>query len=253
MKQVFKKPRSLYDAAFHYCPGCHHGIYHRLVAECIDKYRLRSKIIGVSSIGCSVLLYDYFDVDILEAPHGRATAVATGIKRALPENIVFTYQGDGDLASIGIGETIHAANRGEKITVIFVNNTVFGMTGGQMAPTTMAGQQTTTTPEGRMPDTNGYPIKMAELLSSLPGTTFVARASVHSPRHLLKARKMIESAFEAQFIHNGFGFVELLSSCPTNWKMTPQEANNRIKNELIPYFPLGIFKEKGQSCTLTAP
>jgi len=244
MVRVFQRPKSLYDVGFHYCPGCHHGIIHRLIAECIDDYRLRPKTIGVSSIGCSVLLYDYFDVDIMEAPHGRATAVATGIKRALPESFVFTYQGDGDLAGIGLGETLHTANRGEKITVIFVNNTVFGMTGGQMAPTTMAGQQTTTTPLGRAPGTEGYPIKMAELISSFAGTTFVARGSVHSPKHLMQAKKMIRGAFEAQINHKGFGFVELLSACPTNWKMTPQEANQRINDELIPCFPLGIFKEK---------
>lgn len=244
MKQVFKKPKALYDVAFHFCPGCHHGIIHRLIAECVDDYGLRQKTIGVSSIGCSVLLYDYMDVDIMEAPHGRAPAVATGIKRALPDSFVFTYQGDGDLASIGLSEVIHAANRGESITIIFVNNTVFGMTGGQMAPTTMVGQETTTTPLGRDPHTHGYPIKMTEIMAGLEGTTYAARGAVDSPKNLVKARKMIKGAFDAQIKHNGFGFVELLSACPTNWKMSPPEAAQWVKNALIPYFPLGIFKEK---------
>jgi len=242
MKQVFKRPKALVDIPTHFCPGCHHGIIHRLVAECIDRYGLREKTIGVASVGCSVFLYDYFNADVLEAPHGRAAAVATGVKRARPENFVFTYQGDGDLAAIGTAEIIHAANRGERITVVFVNNTVFGMTGGQMAPTTMVGQETTTTPFGREPETNGFPIKMAEVLAELPGTTFVARTAVDVPKNLMKAKKLLRRAFEVQINDEGFGFVEFLSACPTNWKMTPEQATKRVQEEMIPYFPLGIFK-----------
>jgi 2-oxoglutarate ferredoxin oxidoreductase subunit beta len=231
MNQVFERPEALIDVPFHFCPGCHHGTIHRLVAECIDRYKLREKTIGVASVGCSVFLYDYFNVDVLESPHGRAAAVATGVKRALPHNFVFTYQGDGDLA-----------NRGDHITVIFVNNTVFGMTGGQMAPTTMPGQETTTTPLGRESDKSGFPIKMAELLTQLPGTTFVARVAVDTPKNLMKAKKTLRKAFEIQINDEGFAFVEFLSACPTNWKMSPQQANQRITEELIPYFPLGVFK-----------
>ncbi len=242
MKQVFKRPESLVDVPFHFCPGCHHGIVHRLVAECIDRYGLRDKTIGVASVGCSVFLYDYMDVDVVEAPHGRAAAVATGVKRSRPDNFVFTYQGDGDLAAIGTAEIIHAANRGEFITVVFVNNAVFGMTGGQMAPTTMAGQETTTTPSGRETETAGFPIKMAELLSVLPGTTFVARAAVNNPKNLMRAKKLLRKAFEIQTNKQGFSFVEFLSACPTNWKMTPDQANKRVGEEMISYFPLGIFK-----------
>jgi 2-oxoglutarate ferredoxin oxidoreductase subunit beta len=243
MKQVFKRPEALIDVPFHFCPGCHHGIVHRLVAECIDRYKLRENTIGVASVGCSVFLYDYINVDVVEAPHGRAAAVATGVKRSRPESFVFTYQGDGDLAAIGTAEIIHAANRGERISVIFVNNTVFGMTGGQMAPTTMPGQETTTSPYGREPAVNGYPIKMAELLAELTGTTFVSRAAVDTPKNLMKAKKMLSKAFEVQINNEGFAFVEFLSACPTNWKMTPEQANKRVHEEMIPYFPLGVFKE----------
>lgn len=242
MKQVFKRPEALIDVPFHFCPGCHHGIVHRLVAECIDRYGLREKTIGVASVGCSVFLYDYFYVDVVESPHGRAAAVATGVKRACPDSFVFTYQGDGDLAAIGTAEIIHAANRGELLTVVFVNNAVFGMTGGQMAPTTLAGQETTTTPSGRETVTNGFPIKMAELLSVLPGTTFVARAAVNNPKNLMRAKKLLRKAFEVQTNNQGFGFVEFLSACPTNWKMSPDQANKWVAEEMIPYFPLGIFK-----------
>jgi len=243
MKNVFKRPESLIDVQSHFCPGCHHGIIHRLVADCIDHYGVREKTIGVASVGCSVFLYDYVDVDVVEAPHGRAAAVATGVKRARPDNFVFTYQGDGDLAAIGTAEIIHAANRGENITVIFVNNTVFGMTGGQMAPTTMAGQETTTTPFGRDTATNGFPIKMAELIAQLAGSTFVARGAVNEPKNLMKAKKMLNRAFEAQINEGGFGFIEILSACPTNWKMSPQQAARRVSEEMIPYFPLSVFKE----------
>ena len=243
MKQVFYRPESLTDVPFHFCPGCHHGIIHRLIAECIDKYGLREKTIGIASVGCSVFLYDYFSLDVLEAPHGRAAAVAIGVKRSRPSSFVFTYQGDGDLAAIGTAEIIHAANRGEHITVIFVNNTVFGMTGGQMAPTTMPAQETTTTPFGRDTEVNGYPIRMAELLANLSGSTFVARTAVDTPKNLMKAKKLLRRAFELQINDEGFAFVEFLSACPTNWKMSPQEATRRIGEEMIPYFPLGIFKE----------
>jgi len=242
MKQVFKRPEALVDVPFHFCPGCHHGIVHRLVAECIDRYGLRDRTIGVASVGCSVFLYDYMDVDVVEAPHGRAAAVATGVKRSQPDSFVFTYQGDGDLAAIGTAEIIHAANRGELITVVFVNNAVFGMTGGQMAPTTMAGQETTTTPTGRETKTAGFPIRMAELLSVLPGTTFVARAAVNTPKNLMRAKKLLRKAFEIQINGQGFSFVEFLSACPTNWKMTPDQANKRVGKEMMEYFPLGIFK-----------
>ena len=242
MKQLFKRPKALVDIPFHFCPGCHHGIVHRLVADCIDGFGLREKTIGVASVGCSVFLYDYFNTDVVEAPHGRAAAVATGVKRARPANFVFTYQGDGDLAAIGTAEIIHAANRGEHITVIFVNNTVFGMTGGQMAPTTMAGQETTTTPFGRDLETNGFPIKMSELLTELPGSTFVARAAVNNPKNLMKAKKILKRAFEVQTNGEGFSFVEFLSACPTNWKMSPKQATERVQEEMIPYFPLGVFK-----------
>ncbi len=242
MKQTFKRPKALVDIPFHFCPGCHHGIIHRLVAECIDLFGVREKTIGVASVGCSVFLYDYFNTDVVEAPHGRAAAVATGVKRARPDNFVFTYQGDGDLAAIGTAEIIHAANRGELITVIFVNNTVFGMTGGQMAPTTMSGQETTTTPFGRDLETNGFPIKMSELLTELPGSTFVARVAVNNPKNLMKAKKILKKAFEVQTNGEGFSFVEFLSACPTNWKMTPKQATERVQEEMIPYFPLGVFK-----------
>ena len=243
MKQVFKRPDSLKDVPFHFCGGCHHGIIHRLVAEAMDEFKVRPKTIGAAAVGCSVFLYDYFDVDVVESPHGRAAAVATGVKRAKPDNFVFTYQGDGDLAAIGTAEIIHAANRGEKLTVIFVNNAVFGMTGGQMAPTTMPGQKTTTSPYGRQCEECGFPIKMTELLAGLPGTAFSARVAVDKVKNLMQAKKAIRKAFQAQTEKRGLGFIEFLSSCPTNWKMTPQEANERVSKEMIPYFPLGTFKD----------
>ena len=232
------------NVATHFCPGCGHGIIHRLIAEAIDNIDKREETIGVASVGCSVFLYDYMNMDVCEAPHGRAPAVATGVKRVRPDRIVYTLQGDGDLAAIGTSEIIHCANRGELITVIFVNNTVFGMTGGQMAPTTMLGQQTTTTPYGRQFSTAGYPVRMAELLSTLEGAAYVARVAVHNPKNIIKARKSIFKAFEMQQQKMGFTFVEVLSGCPTNWKMSPEGANERIESELIPFFPLGVFKER---------
>ena len=222
MKQVFKRPRSLIDVPFHFCSGCHHGIIHRLVAENIDRYGLREKTIAVASVGCSVLLYDYIDTDVLEAPHGRAAAVATGVKRASPESFVFTYQGDGDLAAIGTAEIIHAGNRGECVTVIFVNNTVFGMTGGQMAPTTLAGQETTTTPFGRQTDINGFPIKMAEIMADLAGTAFVARVAVDTPKNLMKAKKMLRRALRFSCKRKGWVLLRekkpFLLSKPRRWR-----------------------------------
>ncbi len=244
MKQVFKRPKSLRDVPFHFCPGCHHGIIHRLVAEAIDAFDLREKTICAASVGCSVFMYDYFDIDVCESPHGRASAVATGIKRAQPQSFVFTYQGDGDLASIGIAESLHAANRGESITVLFVNNTVYGMTGGQMAPTTMLGQMTTTSPYGRDFRREGYPIRMTEMMAILEGTAFAARVAVNTPKNLMAAKKALKKAFEVQIQDQGFSFVEFLSSCPTNWKMSPEKANQRVQDEMIPYFPLGVYKER---------
>ncbi len=244
MKTVFERPQSLVDTSFHFCPGCHHGTIHRLVAEAIDEYKVRETTIAAASVGCSVFLYDYFDIDVVESPHGRAPAVATGIKRANPDKFVFVYQGDGDLAAIGTAEIIHAANRGENITVIFVNNTVYGMTGGQMAPTTMLGQRTTTSPYGRDFAQDGYPIRMTEMLAQLEGVGYAARVAVDSPAHLGKARKAIMKAFATQIENRGMGFVEVLCTCPTNWGMGPIEANKRIAAEMIPYFPLGVYKER---------
>jgi 2-oxoglutarate ferredoxin oxidoreductase subunit beta len=244
VKTVFSRPKSLVDRPFHFCPGCHHGLVHRLVAEAIDKYEVREDAIGAASVGCSVFMYDYFDIDVVESPHGRSPAVATGIKRANPDKFVILYQGDGDLAAIGTAEIIHAANRGEPITVIFVNNTVYGMTGGQMAPTTMLGQRTTTSPYGREFSQDGYPIRITEMLSQLEGVAFAARVAVNNPANLQKARKAIFEAFEAQIEKRGFAIVEVLSACPINWGLSPLDANKRIESEMIPYFPLGVFKER---------
>lgn len=242
-KRVFERPVSLQDVQTHFCPGCHHGTIHRLVADAIDHFGVQNQTIGVASVGCSVFLYAYFDVDVVEAPHGRAPAVATGVKRVKKDRIVFTYQGDGDLAAIGTSEIIHAANRGEGITVIFVNNTTYGMTGGQMAPTTLAGQKTTTSPSGRDAANDGYPIRMAELISGLGAVAYSARVSVNNPKNLMQAGKAIRKAFEYQVQNKGFSFVEVLSACPTNWGMDPIKANERVAQEMIPYFPLGVFKD----------
>ncbi len=242
-KLVFDKPEIIIDRATHYCPGCHHGIAHRLVGELLDEMELGGNTLMTTSIGCSVFLYNYLNVDAVEAPHGRAPAVATGVKRARPDHFVFTYQGDGDLASIGMAEIMHAANRGEKISVVFVNNTVYGMTGGQMAPTTLIGQKTTTCPNGRCETTQGSPIRMTEIIASLGGVAYAARGSLDSVKNIRTAKKHLKKAFECQTNGTGFGFVELLSGCPTNWKMTPLQANERIQNDMIPYFPLGVFKD----------
>jgi 2-oxoglutarate ferredoxin oxidoreductase subunit beta len=242
MNQVFTRPQSLKDIQTHFCPGCQHGSIHRLVAEALDEFGVRDRTIGIASVGCSVFLYSYFDIDVVEAPHGRAPAVATGTKRARPDSIVFTYQGDGDLAAIGTSEIIHAANRGEDITVIFVNNTTYGMTGGQMAPTTMPGQRTSTSPDGRDVKNDGAPFRMAELLSNLDGVAFSARVAVNSPRNVIQAKKMIKTAFRYQVEGRGFSFIEALSTCPTNWGMNALQANQRLTDEMIPYFPLGVYK-----------
>jgi 2-oxoglutarate ferredoxin oxidoreductase subunit beta len=226
----------------HYCPGCTHGIAHRLIAEVIEEMALREQVIGVASVGCSVFAYNYFDCDFVEAAHGRAPAMATGVKRVLPDRIVFTYQGDGDLASIGMAEIVHAAARGENISVFFINNVNYGMTGGQMAPTSLPGQKTTSSPSGRDVSTTGFPIRVAEMLAVLDGPSYVARRSLHDPASVRKAKKAIRTAFECQSRGLGFSLVELLSSCPTNWGMTPLEALRWIEEEMIPVYPLGDFK-----------
>ncbi len=244
MQQVFKKPESLKDVVTHFCPGCQHGTIHRLVAEAMDEFGVQERTIGVASVGCSVFLYGYFDIDVVEAPHGRAPAVATGVKRAKPDSFVFTYQGDGDLAAIGTAEIIHAANRGENITVIFVNNTTYGMTGGQMAPTTLPGQKTSTSPYGRDIANDGAPLKMAELLANLDGVAFSARIAVNDSRNLVQAKKLMNTAFRYQVAGKGFSFIEALSACPTNWGMNPLQANERVGTELCAYFPLGLYKNR---------
>ncbi|GKX31578.1 2-oxoglutarate oxidoreductase [Vallitalea longa] len=243
MTVVFEKPKALSEVPFHYCPGCTHGIIHRLVAEAIDDLNIQDKAIGVAPVGCSVFAYNYFACDMHEAAHGRAPAVATGIKRVLPDNIVFTYQGDGDLASIGAAEIVHAAARNENITVIFVNNAIYGMTGGQMAPTTLIGQVTTTSPYGRDPKLAGYPIKISEMLATLDGAYYVERVSVHDVKHIKQAKKAIKKAFENQVNNKGFSLIEVLSTCPTNWGMSPSESLDWVKDNMIPVYPLGVKKE----------
>ncbi len=244
MAVVFEKPKSLTDATLHYCPGCTHGIIHRLVAEAIDELGIQGRTIGVAPVGCSVMAYDYFDVDFVQAPHGRAPAVATGVKRADPENnIVFTYQGDGDLAAIGTAETVHAAARRENITVIFVNNAIYGMTGGQMAPTTLPGQVTQTSPYGRDVETVGYPVKVCELLSQVDGAAYLERVAVNSPANIKKAKKAIKKAFQNQIEGKGFSLIEVVSTCPTNWGMTPVKALEWLEQNMLPYYPLGVYKD----------
>lgn len=242
MIKVAGRPESLKSKIFHYCPGCTHGIIHRLVAEVMDELGIRENTIGVAPVGCSVLAYEYFNCDMQEAAHGRAPAVATGIKRVQPDKVVFTYQGDGDLASIGTAEIVHAAARGEKITTIFVNNAIYGMTGGQMAPTTLIGQTATTAPYGRNPEIQGFPIRMAEMLSTLTGAVYVARVTVNNPQNIRKAKAAIKKAFELQIAGKGFTLVEVLSTCPTNWGLTPVEALKWLEENMIPYYPLGEYK-----------
>ena len=239
---IYKRPDSLTDLQTTYCPGCTHGIAHRLIAEVIDEMGIRDKTIGVAPVGCSVFAYRFFDVDFVEASHGRAPAMATGIKRSRPQNFVFTYQGDGDLVSIGMAEITHAAARGENISVIFINNANYGMTGGQMAPTTLPGQKTTSSPYGRDVELAGYPIKMSELVATLEGASYVVRRSLHDARHIRQAKKAIRTAFEVQEHGLGFAMVELLSTCPTNWRMAPPDAMNWLKDNMVPAYPLGDYK-----------
>ncbi|MEG0754674.1 MAG: thiamine pyrophosphate-dependent enzyme [Angelakisella sp.] len=241
---TYKKTSMLSDAPMHYCPGCTHGIIHKLVAEVIEELGIAGKTVGVAPVGCAVMAYDYFTCDMVQAPHGRAPAVATGIKRARPENIVFTYQGDGDLAAIGTAETVHAATRGENITVIFVNNAIYGMTGGQMAPTTLAGQVTQTTPYGRDVTKAGLPVRVCEMLSTLSGVALAQRVSVDTVPNIKKAKDAIRKAFTAQIEGKGFSIVEVLSSCPTNWGLTPVEALDWLRENMMPYYPLGVYQDR---------
>ena len=236
---VFSRPEALADVVNHYCPGCIHGIAHRLIAEVLDELDIRERAVGVAPVGCSVLAYNYFDCDFAEAAHGRAPAMATGIKRARPDLVVFTYQGDGDLASIGTNELIHAATRGENITTVFVNNAVYGMTGGQMAPTTLPGMVTTSSPYGRDVETQGYPVRVCELVSQLEGTAYVVRRTAHKPVEVRKLRKAIKTAFQVQLAGLGFSLVEVVANCPTNWGMTPKESLAFIEERMLPYYPLG--------------
>ena len=244
MAVVFKKPHALTDAILHYCPGCTHGIIHRLVAECIDELGIEGKTIGVVPVGCSFMAYNYFNCDCAEAAHGRAPAVATGIKRCEPDCVVFSYQGDGDLASIGTAETVHAAARNENITVIFVNNAIYGMTGGQMAPTSLPGQVTQTSPYGRDVNHCGYPVKVCEMLSELDGPEYLERVAVNSVKNIRAAKKAIKKAFQNQIDGKGFSLVEVLSTCPTNWGMTPVKALSWVDEKMIPYYPLGVYKDR---------
>lgn len=239
---VYSRPESLTPVHNHYCPGCTHGVAHRLIAEVLDEMNLRERTIGVAPVGCSVFAYNYFNFDFVEAAHGRAPAMATGIKRVLPDRTVFTYQGDGDLASIGMAEIMHAAARGENITVIFINNAIYGMTGGQMAPTTLPGQKTTSSPNGRDVETAGYPIRMAEILSNMDGAGYIVRRSLHDPKNIRLAKKAIRTAFETQMRGLGFSMVELLSTCPTNWGVTPVEALGWLEEHMVPAYPLGDYK-----------
>ena len=244
MAVVFDRPHALADVPMHYCPGCTHGIVHRLVAEVIDELGVEGNAVGVASVGCSVMSYDYFNCDMVQAPHGRAPAVATGIKRAKPENVVFTYQGDGDLAAIGTAETIHSATRGENITVIFINNAIYGMTGGQMAPTTLPNMVTQTTPYGRDVNTAGYPIRVCEMLSTLDGVALAQRVTVDCVKNVINAKKAIKKAFQNQIEGKGFSIVEVVSTCPTNWGMSPFEAIQWLRDNMLPYYPLGVYKDE---------
>jgi 2-oxoglutarate ferredoxin oxidoreductase subunit beta len=243
-KKVFSRPRYLKDAVFHYCPGCGHSIIHRLLAEVFDELEIGERTIGVPPAGCAVLAYNYLDVDMGEAPHGRGAAVATGLKRTLPDRIVFTYQGDGDIAAIGTAETIHAANRGEDITVIFVNNGVYGMTGGQMAPTTLIGQSSTTTPGGRDQDRDGTPIDLSQMLAIAKGSTYIERTAVDTPKNIRRTKKAITKAFKTQMAGLGFSLVEILSPCPTNWKLSPVDAAKRVQETMTKIFPLKVIKDE---------
>jgi 2-oxoglutarate ferredoxin oxidoreductase subunit beta len=243
LQTIFKRPESMRETQTHYCPGCTHGVIHRLVAECLDELGIRERTVGIAPVGCAVLAYNYFNCDFQEAPHGRAPALATGVKRVRPDLIVFTYQGDGDLASIGTNEIIHAANRGEKFTTIFVNNAIYGMTGGQMAPTTMPGQVTTTTPKGRDVATAGMPMPVSELLSQLRTPAYIERVAVHTPLQIVNAKRAIKKAFRLQMEGRCYTFVEVLSTCPTNWGKTAKDSCEWVGSTLVPYFQLGLKKE----------
>ena len=243
MALIFEKTKGLTDKPTHYCPGCTHGIIHRIVGECMVELGVLEKAVGVAPVGCSVLAYEYFNCDMQQAAHGRAPAVATGIKRVLPDSFVFTYQGDGDLASIGTAEIVHAAHRGENISTVFVNNAIYGMTGGQMAPTTLIGQKSTTSPYGREEAITGKPIKMSEMLATIDGAAFVERVAVNTPANVRKAKRAIKECFKIQLEGKGFGIVEVLSTCPTNWGYTPVESLDWLKDNMIPYYPLGNFKK----------
>ncbi len=243
MAVVFDRPKALLDVPTHYCPGCTHGIVHRLVAEAIDELGIEGKTVGVAPVGCSVMAYNYFGCDMIQAPHGRAPAIATGAKRAIPDNIVFTYQGDGDLAAIGTAETVHAATRGENITIIFINNAIYGMTGGQMAPTTLPGQVTQTTPYGRDTALAGNPIRVCEMLSTLDGVALAQRVTVDNVAHVKQAKKAIKKAFEYQIAKKGFTIIEVVSTCPTNWGLTPVKALDWLRENMLPYYPLGVYKD----------
>lgn len=243
MEIVFQRPKSMADVNMHYCPGCGHGIVHRLVAETVDELDIEGQTIGIASVGCSVMNYDYFNFDMIQAPHGRAPAVATGAKRALPDNVIFTYQGDGDLAAIGTAEIVHAATRGENLTVIFINNAIYGMTGGQMAPTSLPGQVTQTTPFGRDVNLAGYPIKVCELLSTLDGVTLAQRVSIDCVKNVNEAKRAIKKGFKNQINKQGFSIIEVISSCPTNWGMRPIDSLTWVRENMLKYYPLGIYKD----------
>ena len=243
LKQSNKRPASLVDMPMHYCPGCGHGVIHRLVAEAVDELGIRNRTVGVAPVGCAVFSDDYFNFDTIQGPHGRGPAIATGIKRSNPETIVISYQGDGDLASIGMGETVHSAARSENITIIFVNNTIYGMTGGQMAPTTLIGQVATTAPKGRDPKVNGYPIRVSEMLATLEGPRYIERVAVNNPPNILKTKKAILKAIKNQVEGKGFSLVEVLATCPTNWGLSPVDSIARLNRDMVPYYPLGVYKD----------
>jgi len=242
-KVVFERPHALTDLQFSYCPGCTHGITHRLVAETLDELGIEGTTVGVAPVGCSVLAYEFFACDMVQAAHGRAPAVATGLKRAMPENVVFTYQGDGDLASIGMAETVHAATRGEKITIIFINNAIYGMTGGQLAPTSLPNQITQTSPYGRNVDNDGFPIRVVEMLSTLDGVALAQRVTVDTPKNVRAAKRAIKKAFEYQIDGVGFTIIEVVSTCPTNWGLSPVDAFQWLRDTMLPYYPLGVYKD----------
>lgn len=246
MDIVWEKPETLTDTRMHYCPGCGHGVVHKVLMEVIQELGLQEKTVGVAPVGCSVIAYNYMDIDMQEAAHGRATAVATGIKRVLPDKFVFTYQGDGDLAAIGTAETIHACNRGENFLIIFINNAIYGMTGGQMAPTSLLGMVTSTTPEGRQAETQGYPIRMTEIVATLPGTYYVTRQSVHTPAAVRHFKKAVEKAVKHQMDKKGTCLIEVVSNCPSGWKMTPSEANHWLEKNMFAFFPPGDVKVDGK-------